>query len=99
MQDFLNAFQFVSNNIHLAGWVFLMGLIWKISKFFGKVTEALESAKDAATRTRKMETTIETVATNHLPHLQEGINEVNETLKELHRDLLTMLLSKLHKEE
>jgi hypothetical protein len=98
MQDLLNAFNFLSANIHLAGWVFLMGIVWKISKFFNRLTEASEEAKDAAARTKRMETTIESVATNHLPHLQEGINEVNGTLKDLHRDIVTVLLHKLNKE-
>lgn len=84
MQDFLSAFEFLSKNIHLAGWVFVMGLVWKISRFFTKLEE----------RTKKTEETIEVVATNHLPHLQSGIENVNDTLKELHRDILHVLIHK-----
>lgn len=103
MQDLLNAFGFVSEHIHIAGWAFLIIASWKVS---AKVTEFLSGMKDTSKKTIEsserielMESTMNTIATNHLPHLQEGINTMNETLKDLHRDLLAVVLANLHKNE
>lgn len=68
MQDFFNAFDFLTKNIHLAGWVFVMTAVgrlsWKASKFFDTIRD---SGK-----------TLHLLATNHLPHLQESLDKLNE---------------------
>jgi hypothetical protein len=98
MQDLLNAFEFLSAHIHVAGWVFLIitsfKISWKASKFFGEIADAAEESKLAAERTKEMQKTIELVATNHLPHLQDSSAALLEEIKGLRRDLLQILISR-----
>jgi len=88
MQDLISAFSFISSNIHLAGWVFLIGLAWKVSRFFTK-------ASDALSKLDRVDETLNTVATNHLPHLEEHMNNINDTLRGIRQDILTIMLSKV----
>ena len=98
MQDLLNAFGFLSQNIHIAGWVALISiswkLSWKVSKFFSDLSDSAYETKAAAERTKDMQQTINTVATNHLPHLQETSGQMVEELKGMRRDMLQYFLSK-----
>lgn len=88
MQDLINAFSFISNNIHLAGWLFLIGLAWKISRFFTRATDALDKIE-------KVDETLTTLATNHLPHLEEHMIQINKSLEGIRQDILTIMLSKV----
>ena len=80
MQALLNALNFFSQHINILGWGWVIYFIWKtswkISHFFDKIQSSTEQAA-------VMQNTIQTMATNHLPHLQEGIDEINANLTEL----------------
>ena len=83
-----SVFNFISQNIHIAGWISLIIFVakfsWKASTFFEGVYKSVE-------KTTRMENTIESVAHNHLPHLQESINEVNINLALLKTELILEL--------
>jgi len=91
MQDLLLVFSFVSEHIHLAGWMSFIALIWKISRFFTKATSAIDKLE-------AVDKTVTAVATNHLPHLEEHMKEINETLKGVRQDIFTVVLSRLKDE-
>jgi len=80
MQDFFNAFEFLSKNIHLAGWVFVMTVVarvsWKASKFFDTIRD---SGK-----------TLHLLATNHLPHLQASLDTLTEKVPEVQEGLTSL---------
>ena len=84
MQDLLNAFSFLSLHIHVAGWIFLIynsiKITWNISQFLDKVKESQE--------------TIQTLATNHLPHLQIAVDDLTKEVKGLRQDLITIVLNR-----
>lgn len=75
------------------GWIiflFIVGNVgWKASTVFSRL-------EDAIARTERVEVVVNTVATNHLPHLQEAIESLRdvlaEELKGLRSDLLQFLL-------
>ena len=98
MEDFLSAFNFLSNYIHVAGWLFLIGVVarvsWKASYFFQELIEFVREGKKAAEQTRSIENTIATLATNHMPHLQQAMVDVHEEIKGLRNDLLIILSRK-----
>lgn len=100
MQDLLNAFNFLSDHIHLAGWFFLIAFSWKasakVTKFFSNMEDTSRKTREAADRTLEMDNTLKTLATNHLPHLQQSMDDVNENLKGLRQDILTVVLSRVH---
>jgi len=90
MNDILQALSFISDHIHVAGWISLIVLAvkgsWRISKFFDKVKDAGE--------------TIDLLATNHLPHIQSGIEDLNKEVKGLRQDInQTLLAIALHKND
>jgi hypothetical protein len=93
MQDFFNAFNFLSQNIHLAGWVFIIGvavkLSWKISGAVNKFNIALDNLSEARVQTDKMEKTVDLLATNHLPHIQEGLNNIIKQVEKLDENLVS----------
>jgi hypothetical protein len=98
MQDLINAFDFITKNIHVAGWLALVGLAfkwsWRFSKFFLKLNESMDNGKISFDRLEKMEQTVNTVATNHLPHIQESSENLLEEMKGLRSDLIQILLSR-----
>ena len=91
MQDLLNAFAFVSDHIHIAGWVFLITLSfkisWKASKFLGDLSDNADDNKDTAEKIKEMQQTMNALATNHLPHILEE-------LKGLRSDMFQYFLAK-----
>ena len=93
MQDLLLVFSFISSHIHLIGWSTFIGLIWKLSwkasKFFNDATEALEKINTA-------DKTLTSMATNHLPHLEMEMRNINATLQGLRQDIITVVLSKVN---
>lgn len=98
MQDIANAFNWLAQYIHVGGWFFLIFSAWKISwkfsRFLTNLLESIDKGKDAAEITTEMNKTVELVATNHLPHLQEAMNNVLAEIKGLRTDLLQVLLRK-----
>jgi len=81
MSDLVNAFGWLFQNIHAFGWITLIILAWKASGRFEKFTSGIS----------KSEEIINKVATNHLPHLQEGIDNVNDNVKGVQTELASLI--------
>ena len=88
MQDLVNAFGWVFQNVHVFGWLTLVVLAWKASSRFEKFTSDITSSERLV---KDSSETITKVATNHLPHLQEGIDNVNDSVQELRTDIISEL--------
>jgi hypothetical protein len=88
MQDLFNAFKFFSDHVHILGWlsliVFALKVSWKLSRFFDGLAASFA-------KTEKMESTVELLATNHIPHLQIGIDKVDDTLQNLRSETIAEL--------
>lgn len=88
MSDLINAFKFFSDHIHILGWLTLISFVakmsWRVSAFLEKISQSFD-------KTTKMQNTVEKVATNHLPHLQQSMDRMNETLAETRNDLVSEL--------
>jgi hypothetical protein len=88
MPDLISFFSAVMElarqNIHVAGWIFLIynsiKITWRVSLFLDKIKESGE--------------TIQTLATNHLPHLQAAVDDLTKEVKGLRQDLITIVLHK-----
>ena len=65
-------FQFASNYVHLVAWPTICVFLWKASKAVQKFTDKVETTTNQ----------INTMATNHMPHVQDGILELVELAKE-----------------
>lgn len=91
MQDIFNALGFLSQYIHVGGWITLLAMAWKISwkfsKFLNKLLDSIDKGSSSAD-------TVELLATNHFPHLQETMNNVLEEIRGLRRDLITAFLTR-----
>jgi len=57
---------FVDQHIHLIGWPLLISVAWKSSQYVSKLQ----------TRAENSENTLQSLATNHIPHLQAGIDNI-----------------------
>jgi hypothetical protein len=88
MQDLVNAFSWVFQNIHAFGWITLIILAWKASSRFEKFTSGVSKAEETAKISSEV---INKVAVNHLPHLQEGVDRINENIHELRTDIISEL--------
>ena len=88
MQDLANAFSWIFQNIHVPGWITIVILAWKASARFNKftsgVTDAERFAKDSSE-------TINKVATNHLPHIEEAVNHLRTDVQEMKSELVSEL--------
>ncbi len=88
MQDLANAFAWVFQNIHVPGWITLIILAWKASSRFQKFTSGVTAAEQLTKRSGE---TIEKVATNHLPHIEEAINNLSADVQEMKTDIVSEL--------
>lgn len=59
-------FEWASQHIHMLGWGTIVVAAWKIATFFN----------EAKTRVLKAENQIDQMMTNHLPHIQQGTEEL-----------------------
>lgn len=66
----MNIISYLSDHLGLIGWPTLIALAWKTSRYISKVEGRIETA----------ESTIGLVATNHLPHIQSGIDTISDGL-------------------
>lgn len=65
-------FQFVSNYIHLVAWPTICVFLWKASKAVQKFTDKLDKTTGQ----------IDTMATNHFPHMEQYLLEIKTILAE-----------------
>ena len=79
MQDLFNAFKFFSENIHILGWLSLV--LFTIKTSF-KLSQLINKVVVSVARLERTEATVELLATNHLPHLQIGIDQVTDAINE-----------------
>ena len=61
-------FEWASQHIHVIGWGTVVVAAWKIASFFA----------EAKAQVTKTVTQIDTLSTNHFPHIQDGILELVE---------------------
>ena len=88
MQDLANAFAWIFANIHVPGWITIVILAWKASSRFTKFTSGVTEAEKS---TKASEEIINKVATNHLPHLEEAVNNLTDTVNDMRQDLVSEL--------
>ena len=85
MQELVFIFKFFSANVHILGWgvvvISVLKVTWKASRFFDNIISS-------AGRLQQMESTVELLATNHLPHIQKELETVNTSVKELKDELI-----------
>jgi hypothetical protein len=84
MNEFLNAFSYFSDHVHIVGWTFIIIIAIKVSWKFSAFKLYVEG--------------LVAKATNHLPHLQAGLDANIESNKEVGRsvdNLRTDLLAEL----
>ena len=88
MQDYFGIFQVLSEHIQVAGWIILVIFAWRVSAKFEKFMTGVHDAQGLA---KSSEEVIKKVAINHIPHLQEGIDTVNDNITDLKTELLAEL--------
>lgn len=95
----MNVLAWFSDHIQLIGWPSVVIFAWRMSS---RVTKAVERFKTAEEKLGNTENTVNTLATNHLPHFQleleklneaipEGFNRLAEAVSGLRQDLLILL--------
>jgi len=84
--DYHTAIQFILDNIHVIGWISIITITWKLR---GKFNELVDSLKSAAEHSSAAEKEIKVVATNHLPHLQVELENLNKEIQGLRSDFLS----------
>ena len=91
MSELFAILKLFSDNVHVLGWAALifvtLKLSWRASKFFDDIV-------DSSRRVRRMEDTVETLATNHLPHIQREIEILVVEIKGLRSDLFQLAIRK-----
>jgi hypothetical protein len=75
----------------LFGWGSIAYCAFKIANVFIKGGRFVENV---STRAEKAESTLQLVATNHLPHIQTALDEQNETLKAMREDMRLIMVKK-----
>lgn len=75
----MNLFAWLSDHIQLIGWPTLIAIAWKTS---AKVTKAVARFRNAEEELSNTQDTVNTVATNHLPHLQLELEKLNQAVPE-----------------
>jgi hypothetical protein len=88
MQDLANAFSWLFANIHVPGWIALVILAWKASARFEKFTSGVSTAEKSA---KASEEIINKVANNHLPHIEQAVNDLSGHVQELKTELVSEL--------
>jgi hypothetical protein len=95
MNEFLNAFSYFSDHVHIVGWTFIIIIAIKVSWKFSAFKLYVEGL---VAKAQEVENTVDLLATNHLPHLQAGLDANIESNKEVGRsvdNLRTDLLAEL----
>ncbi len=88
MQDYFGVFQLLSDHIHVAGWIILIIFAWRASARFTKFTSGVTTAESQAKASSE---TLEVLATNHLPHLQKGMDDLNDNIKDMREEIISEL--------
>jgi hypothetical protein len=77
-----SALTYILDHVQLIGWPTLLLFIWRASRFITNVSE----------RVVKAEQTIELLATNHLPHIEQGLKDVESAVERGFANLSNQLL-------
>ena len=72
----------VGNYIHIIGWSALVVVVWRVSRFITKVE----------TRATIVETQINTLSTNHFPHMEKSLANQDILMGEMNQSLKTIAL-------
>ena len=70
-------FEWISNHMHIVGWPTLVFLAWRVGGYF----------KDIQTKVIKTVTQIDTMATNHFPHMQDSLQRQDIFLENIDRNI------------
>lgn len=70
-------FEYVLDHLHVIGWPVLCVFAWKISRVFSKVEGRVLAAENHIT----------TMATNHFPHMEESLKNIDKTLQSIDQHL------------
>lgn len=76
-----NPFEFVSQHLQVIGWPALLYFAWKVSGYFARITMQ-------ATKTIGQ---IDSMATNHFPHMQESLAKQDTFLHSVDESLKTLV--------
>lgn len=78
----MNLIAFVTDHIAVIGWPTLLLFFWRASRYVAKFEE----------RVVKTEETIQTMATNHLPHVEAALHDLKDAVERGFTNLGTQLL-------
>jgi hypothetical protein len=73
-------FEWVSQHLQLIGWPTLVYLAWKVSKYFDRASHQIV----------KTITQIDTMATNHFPHMEESLSKQDTLMESMDKSLKTI---------
>ena len=81
LQSSPNPFEFITQHLQVIGWPALCFFAWKVSKYFERIT----------TQASKTIGQIDTMATNHFPHMEESLKRQDEFLHSVDTSLKTLV--------
>ena len=70
-------FEWLSSHFHILGWGFVIGVAVKIIRFFTRLSDRAAAA----------ENTLNTVASNHLAHIESSMSSVDANLQGMREDM------------
>lgn len=73
---------FVFTHLHFIGWPAVIAFLWKGGKYFARFEDRMTEA----------ENTLKLVATNHLPHLEQGLRDVQSAVEHGFANLTSQLV-------
>ena len=76
----------IASNLHLIGWPVICGLAWKakgaIDGYFNEAKVAQDKIDAIVKVTSETKTNIDQLISNHLQHIAQGIEKLDETQKQ-----------------
>lgn len=81
---------FLSTHMPLIGWPAILLLLWRLGVFIAKFMDRYLTKFEE--RVAKAEQTIDAVATNHLPHIEQGLKDVTAAVNTGFGNLTNQLL-------
>lgn len=84
--------QWIVSHLNFVGWPLVFACIYKLLRFLFKAGRVLTVVEQ---RVLKAEDTIHLMATNHLPHVQQAVEESNKHLSEISTTLKLVLARRI----
>ena len=70
-------FEWISTHMQMVGWPAMVFFAWRVGGYF----------KDIQTKVVKTVTQIDTMSTNHFPHMQESLQRQDQFLENIDRNI------------